>query len=126
MVKIAVDAMGSDHAPTVEVEGAVQAAEQYGVSIFLVGLEDRIREILSKYDTGGLSIEVVNASEVITMEDSAATAVRRKRDSSIRVAVKLLRDGIVSGVVSAGNTGAVMATSKLVLGTFDCPSHAKR
>jgi len=118
MVKIAVDAMGSDHAPTVEVEGAVQAAEQYGVSIFLVGLEDRIREILSKYDTGGLSIEVVNASEVITMEDSAATAVRRKRDSSIRVAVKLLRDGIVSGVVSAGNTGAVMATSKLVLGTL--------
>jgi len=118
MIKIAVDAMGGDHAPISEVEGAVQAAAQYGVSIVLVGQEDRIRETLSKHDTGGLSIDVVHASEVITMDDAAATAVRRKRDSSIRVAARLMRDGLASGIVSAGNTGAVMATSKLVMGTL--------
>src|SRR5213079_2999767 len=111
MIKIAVDAMGSDHATAVEVEGAVQAATQYGVSIVLVGQEDTVREHLAKHDTNGLSIDVVHASEVITMDDAAATAVRRKRDSSIRVAARLMRDGGVSGIVSAGNTGAVMATS---------------
>ena len=118
MLKIAVDAMGSDHAPAVEVDGAVQAASQYGVSIVLVGQEDPIRQLLLKHDTSGLSIEVAHASEVITMDDAAATAVRRKRDSSIRVAARMMRDGGVSGIVSAGNTGAVMATSKLVMGTL--------
>src|SRR6185436_16556374 len=118
MLRIAVDAMGGDHAPVSEVEGAVQAAAQYGVSIALVGQEDRIREILAKHDTSGLSIDVVHASEVITMDDAAATAVRRKRDSSIRVAARMMRDGLASGIVSAGNTGAVMATSKLVMGTL--------
>ncbi len=118
MIRIAVDAMGSDHAPLPEVEGAVQAAAQYGVAIVLVGLEERIREALQKHDAAGLPIEVVHASEVITMEDSAATAARRKKDSSIRVAARLMRDGDVSGVVSAGNTGAVMATVKMVLGTL--------
>ncbi len=118
MLKIAVDAMGSDHAPAVEVDGAVQAASQYGVPIVLVGQEESIRQLLLKHDTTGLSIDVVHASEVITMEDAAATAVRRKRDSSIRVAARLMRDGTVSGIVSAGNTGAVMATSKLVMGTL--------
>jgi glycerol-3-phosphate acyltransferase PlsX len=118
MIKIAVDAMGSDHAPTVEVDGAVQAATQYGVAIVLVGMEQPIREVLARHDTSGLSIDVVHASEVITMEDAAATAVRRKRDSSIRVAARLMREGAASGIVSAGNTGAVMATSKLVMGTL--------
>ena len=118
MTKIAVDAMGSDAAPVVEVDGAIQAAEQYGLAIVLVGQEERIRELLAKHPTSGLSIEVVHASEVITMTDSAATAVRRKRDSSIRVAARLMHDGVVSGIVSAGNTGAVMATSKLVMGTL--------
>ena len=110
--------MGSDSAPVVEVDGAIQAAEQYGLAIVLVGQEERIRELLAKHTTSGISIEVVHASEVITMTDSAATAVRRKRDSSIRVAARLMHDGVVSGIVSAGNTGAVMATSKLVMGTL--------
>ena len=118
MIKIAVDAMGSDHAPAVEIDGAVQAAAQYGVSIALVGQEDRIHELLRKHDVGGLPIEVVHASEVITMEEPAATAARRKKDSSIRVAARLVRDSGVSGIVSAGNTGAVMATVKMVLGTL--------
>src|SRR4029079_14988069 len=118
MIKIAVDAMGSDHSPAVEVDGAVQAASEYGVPIVLTGQEPRVREQLEKYETNGLNIEVAHASEVVTMDDSAAAVVRRKKDSSIHVAERLMRDGSVSGVVSAGNTGAVMATAKLILGTL--------
>src|SRR3989449_1888477 len=117
-IKIAVDAMGSDQAPAVEVEGAVQAAAEYGIPIVLVGMEDKIHALLRKHDTSGLPIEVVHASEVITMEESAATAARKKKDSSIRVAARLMRDSGISGVVSARNTGAVMATVKMVLGTL--------
>src|SRR5438132_11452291 len=109
-IKIAVDAMGSDQAPLVEVDGAVQAAAQYGIPIVLVGQEDRIHDLLRRHDTSGLPIEVVHASEVITMEDAAATAARRKKDSSVHVAARLMRDAGISGFVSAGNTGAVMAT----------------
>ena len=116
--KIAVDAMGGDRAPAVEIEGAIQAASQYGIPIVLVGQEERLQPLLQKHDVAGLPIEIVHASEVITMEDSAATAARKKKDSSIRVAARLMRDGGVSGVVSAGNTGAVMATVKMVLGTL--------
>src|SRR5215467_14557698 len=116
--KIAVDAMGGDNAPAIEIEGAIQAATQYDIPIVLVGQEERVRPLLEKQDTAGLSIEIVHASEVITMDDSAATAARKKKDSSIRVAARLMRDGAVSGVVSAGNTGAVMATVKMVLGTL--------
>ncbi|HYR91576.1 MAG TPA: phosphate acyltransferase PlsX [Terriglobia bacterium] len=118
MIKIAVDAMGSESGPDVEVEGAVQAAAQYPVSIVLVGKEDRIHEALRNHDTNGLPIEVVNANDVITMEDSAANAARRKKDSSVHVAARLMRDAGISGMVSAGNTGAVMATAKMILGTL--------
>jgi phosphate acyltransferase len=117
--KIAVDAMGGDQAPAVEIEGAVQAASQFGIPVVLVGQKDRIQPLLEKHDTTGISIEIVHASEVITMEDSAATAARKKKDSSIRVAARLMRDSQVAGVVSAGNTGAVMATVKMVLGTLN-------
>jgi len=118
MIKVAVDAMGGDHAPAVEVEGAVAAASQLGVHVVLVGPEARLREELAKHDTSGLSIEIVHASEVVTMEDSVADALRRKKDSSIRVAQRLMHDGAVAGVVSAGNTGAVMAIAKLVAGAL--------
>src|SRR5436190_23371888 len=116
--KIAVDAMGSDGGPSVEIDGAVQAAAQYGVPIVLVGQEDRIHDLLGKHDIAGLPIEVVHAAEMITMKDAAATAARRKKDSSIHVAARLMRDGAVSGFVSAGNTGAVMATVKMIMGTL--------
>ena len=116
--KIAVDAMGSDHGPSVEIDGAVQAAAQYGVPIVLVGQEQRIHDLLRNHDTTGLNIDVVHAGEVITMEDAAATAARRKKDSSIHVAARLMRDSGVSGFVSAGNTGAVMATVKMIMGTL--------
>src|SRR5215471_8080241 len=116
--KIAVDAMGSDKGPSVEIDGAIQAAAQYGLPIVLVGQEDRIRELLRERDPGSLPIEVVHASEVITMEDAAATAARQKKDSSIHVAARLMKEAAVSGFVSAGNTGAVMATVKMVMGTL--------
>lgn len=117
MVTIAVDAMGSDHAPQSEVEGAIQAAAELQVNVILVGKEDVVQAELAKYpEAKDLPITVQHAAEVITMEDGAAKAVRGKKDSSIHVAVRLVRDGHAQGVVSAGNTGAVMATAKMIQG----------
>ncbi len=118
VIKIAVDAMGADHAPLVEVEGAVRAATEHGTAVVLVGQEDRIREALLEHDTAGLSIDVVHASEIVTMDESAMTPLRKKKDSSIRVMANLMSEGHVSGVVSAGNTGAVMAATKVVAGAL--------
>jgi glycerol-3-phosphate acyltransferase PlsX len=120
---IAVDAMGGDHAPTVEVEGAIQAARDLRARVILVGREDRIRAELARQGVANpraqrLHISIVNATEVITMDEPVAHAVRRKRDSSIRVAARLVRDGQAQALVSAGNTGAVMATAKLIIGTL--------
>src|SRR6185295_10764430 len=117
MLTIAVDAMGGDHAPKSEVEGAIQAATALPVRVILVGLRDVIAAELAKHPSArDLPIEIHHASEFITMEDSAAKAVRQKKDSSIRVAARMVRDGVAQGLVSAGNTGAVMATAKIVQG----------
>jgi glycerol-3-phosphate acyltransferase PlsX len=117
MLTIAVDAMGGDHAPKSEVEGAIAATRSLPVKVILVGVEDVLRKELARHpEAAELPIEVVHASEFITMEDSAAKAVRTKKDSSIRVASRLMLKGVVQGVVSAGNTGAVMATAKIVHG----------
>src|SRR6202049_3686682 len=117
MVTIAVDAMGGDHAPKPEVEGAIRAAKSLGVKVILVGQEDVVRAELENHpEAPSLPIEIHHASERITMDDSAARAVRTKRDSSLRVASRLVRDGCAQGFVSAGNTGAVMATAKMVQG----------
>ncbi len=110
--------MGGDQAPRSEVEGAVQAAREWGIGILLVGREDIVRKELANHRHAGLPLEIVHASEVITMDDKAAKAFRQKRDSSIRVAARLVRDGRAQGVVSAGNTGAVMATMKIVMGAL--------
>lgn len=116
MVTIAVDAMGGDNAPKAEVEGAIQAARSLGVRVILVGRKEVLEHELAQHPWRGLPIEIQHASEVVTMDDSAARAVRTKRDSSIRIASRLVRDGSAHGVVSAGNTGAVMATAKMVQG----------
>ena len=117
MLTIAVDAMGSDHAPKPEVAGAIRAAAELNLRVILVGLEDAIHKELDGHrDAASLPIEVRHASEVITMEDSAGKAVRAKKNSSIHVAARLVRDGGAQGFVSAGNTGAVMATAKMILG----------
>src|ERR1022692_3006179 len=117
MLTIAVDAMGGDHSPKAEVEGAIRAARDLGVKVVLVGQRDVVqRELEVQNGHHRLPIEVVHASERVTMEDSAAKAFRTKRDSSIRVASRMVRDGLAQGLVSAGNTGAVMATAKMVQG----------
>ena len=117
MTTIAVDAMGGDHAPKPEVEGAIKAASSLDVKVVLVGKEDVLRHELALHPNArGLPIKIHHASEVVTMEDSAAKSFRGKKDSSIRVACRMQRDGEVHGVVSAGNTGACMATAKMVQG----------
>jgi glycerol-3-phosphate acyltransferase PlsX len=116
MLTVALDAMGGDHAPKAEVEGAVLAARQLGVKVILVGQEDLVRPELSKYDDSDeLPIEVLHASERVTMEDPIQE-VRTKRDSSLRVASRLVHEGRAAGLVSAGNTGAVMAIAKMLQG----------
>lgn len=118
MTTIAVDAMGGDHAPRAEVEGAIAAAREYGVRILLVGMESVVKAELSRHAHRGLPIELVHASEVITMSDSPSQAFRKKKDSSVHVAARLVRKADADALVSAGNTGAVMATARFTLGTL--------
>ena len=119
-MKIAVDAMGGDNAPHAVVAGAVQAAKEFGVGIILVGIEQAIQEELSKHHAvKALPIEIRNATEVVDMLDSPSTVFRRKKDSSIRVANELVKSGEAVAVISAGHTGAAMATSLFVLGKLE-------
>jgi len=110
--------MGGDQAPRAEVEGAMQAAREWGIRVLLVGREEVVRRELANHPHAGLPLEIVHASEVISMDEKAAKSFRQKRDSSIRVGARLVRDGRAQGLVSAGNTGAVMATVKIVLGAL--------
>src|SRR6202008_1556074 len=119
MITIAVDAMGGDHAPRPEVEGSVLAARELGVRVMLVGQPSAIKSELPKHNRGGLKVEVVPASEVITMDDHPAQAFRRKKDSSVHVAARLVREAKADGMVSAGNTGAVMTVARFLLGTLE-------
>src|SRR3989442_9261258 len=114
---MAVDAMAADGAPKPKLEGAIHAARHYGVHVVLVGRELLIRAEWGRISAAAsLPISVVHASEVIRMEDKAVQAVRAKRDSSMRVGLRLVRDGEAGAFISAGNTGAAMATAKMVLG----------
>ena len=116
-IDIVVDGMGSDKAPEPEVRGAILACKQLDVRVHLVGPEDILRPMLRKALAGAhLPVFVVPASEWITMDDKAAQAVRTKRDSSMRVGLKMVREGRAAGFFTAGNTGAAMATAKMVLG----------
>src|ERR1700741_4229710 len=119
MITIAVDAMGGDHAPRPEVEGSVLAARELGVRVMLVGQPSAIKSELPKHNRGGLKVEVVPASEVITMGDHPAQAFRRKKDSSVHVAARSVREAKAHGLVSAGNTGAVMTVARFLLGTLE-------
>ena len=119
MITIAVDAMGGDNAPHAEVEGSVLAARELGVRVMLVGQPHVVRVELAKYAAPSLPIDVVPASDVITMHDHPAQAFRRKKDSSVHVAARLVREAKADGLVSAGNTGAVMTVAKFLLGTLE-------
>src|SRR6516162_11327389 len=116
---IAVDAMGADRAPKPEVEGAILAARHYDVEVVLVGKESVSQAELDAHPSWRRRpIRIIPASEVIGMHEKAAQAVRSKRDSSLRVGLRLVRDGRANGFVTAGNTGAAMATAKMVLGAI--------
>lgn len=112
-MRIIIDAMGGDNAPEEIVKGAVRAKRELGVDVTLVGIEERVRECLAA--EGCNDIDVVNATEVVTMEDDPSTAIRRKKDSSMAVALNLLRDGAGDAVVSAGNTGALLTGATLTV-----------
>lgn len=107
--------MGGDHAPGPEVAGAVMAAREWRIPVILVGRQDAIETELASHRLDGLDISIHHASEVVGMHDSASDAVRRKKDSSIRVAFDLVRSGRASAVVSTGNSGATMAAGMFVL-----------
>src|SRR5271156_536121 len=118
MTTIALDAMGGDHAPRAEVEGAILAARELGVRILLVGIEATVKQELNRHRLRGLPIDVVNATEVITMTDSPSHAFRRKKESSAHVAARLVKEGQAEALVSMGNTGAVMTVARFILGTL--------
>lgn len=115
-MKIAVDAMGGDYAPSVIVEGALNAAREFGCQIILVGIEERIKEELKKLNAASDSIEIVNANEVIGMSEPAALSVRKKRGSSINKGIELIKTQKADAFFSAGNTGAVVCAATLGLG----------
>ncbi len=115
-MKIIVDAMGGDNAPQLIVKGAVNACREFGVELVLVGQEEAVKACLADCDAlEDERISVVNASEVITMEDDPSTATRRKKDSSMTVALTLLRDGGGDAVISAGSTGALLTGATLIV-----------
>src|ERR1700757_4229427 len=119
LIDIALDAVGSDKAPEPEIRGAFPAGRALPVRVHLVGPEPELRDLLDEHlEDEDLPIVIHHASERIGMEEKAAHAVRTKRDSSMRVGLKLVRERKAAGFVTAGNTGAAMATAKMVLGAL--------
>jgi len=114
---IALDAMGGDFAPANPVAGAVLAARELGSRIILVGRQEEIEKDLARHGRRPPSISIVHASETVAMNEAPVMALRRKKDSSLRVAANLVQEGRADALVSAGNSGAVMATAMFVLGT---------
>ncbi len=119
LIDIALDAVGSDKAPEPELRGAILACRTLPVRVHMIGPEAELRDLLDEeLENEDLPIVIHNATERIGMEEKAAQAVRTKRDSSMRVGLKLVREGKAAGFVTAGNTGAAMATAKMVLGAL--------
>lgn len=114
-VRVALDAMGGDHAPGEIVLGAVEAAREYGMGVCLVGQEGLIKAELSKYPTQGLDLPIIHTDEIIPMDEhDPARAARNKNTSMVR-ALQMVKDGTALGAVSAGNSGAMMAASLFTL-----------
>src|SRR4051812_33541796 len=116
-MKIAVDAMGGDHGPAVVVEGAIAAVRELGATVVLVGDKAAIERELVRLDAPA-GTEIRHASQVVGMAETPSVALRRKRDSSLRIAAELVRDGHASAFISAGNTGAAMAIAMFVIGVL--------
>jgi glycerol-3-phosphate acyltransferase PlsX len=113
---VALDAMGGDLAPAATVQGAVEAARQHGIRVALVGRESVLKRELSRLAVVPKGITIVDAPEVVAMDDQPTAPARSKRNSSLAVAVRLVRDGEACACVTAGNTGAAMVAAKLTLG----------
>ena len=127
LTDIALDAMGSDKAPDPEIKGAILACRQLPIRVHLVGPEARLRAALQEATGGEVPIVIVPAEEWITMNEKAATAIRKKPNSSMRVGLRMVKENKVAGFLTAGNTGAAMALAKMVLGALpgvDRPSLA--
>ena len=123
MTRIVVDAMGSDNFPTPDVEGAVAAAREYGVEIILVGDEAKVKPVFEKQNTQGLKIRLIHAPEMLTMEDKGmALALKARRTNvknSMAIGIDLVKNGEADVFVTAGNTGACVATAYFRLGLID-------
>lgn len=116
-MKIAVDAMGGDYAPMEVVLGAIEAAKEYQCEIVLVGDQEKIAQVLTRYgEDKNSKIHIHHASEVIEMHEHPGAAVRKKKDASVVVATKLVKEGICDAVISAGSTGAAVASALFGLG----------
>jgi phosphate acyltransferase len=113
--RVALDAMGGDNAPGEIVLGAIQAAQEQGIGVWLVGPEETLRAELARHDTNGLDLEIVHTDEVIGMDEHPAEAVRSRRRNTMTLCHELVRDGKALGAVSAGNSGAMMASALLTL-----------
>src|SRR5262245_56721756 len=117
-IRIAIDGMGGDYAPQNIVSGAIQAASEFDVHIFLVGTKDDLHAELNKHQAAGHCIDVIDAADVLTIHEHATAAARKKKNSSLRIAVDLATKGEADGFISAGNTGAIYATVKLNIGSL--------
>lgn len=115
-MNIMIDGMGGDHAPEEIVKGAVQAAKEISGTVSIIGQEERINECLQALNWNGDNIEVVNATEVISNNESPAMAVRKKKDSSISKGMRMLKEGEVDALISGGSTGALLSAGLLILG----------
>ncbi len=113
---LAIDAMGGDFGPSVLVPGALDGAKKYGADLILVGDKTVLSEEVSKHDTSGVNYEIYHCSEVAEMHEKPSDILRRKKDSSINVACRLVKDGAADGVVSAGHSGATVACGMFVIG----------
>lgn len=120
-MRIALDAMGGDYAPAVNIEGAIETVSDFeDIDIILVGDESSIRAELDSKRCPINRISIKHASQIVRMDESPSVAIRKKKDSSIRKACELVKNGEADGFVSAGNSGVVMATALLLLGTSNC------
>lgn len=116
---IAIDAMGGDHAPRANVEGAVAAAVELGLSTLLVGRRREIEIELARTGYRGDRISIVEADEVVHFDEPSITPIRKKRRASIRIAAECVRDGRAQGMFTAGHTGAAMVVAKMIIGAVD-------
>ena len=115
-MRIAIDVMGGDNAPRAIIDGSILALKEYGAELYLVGLKNEIVKYLSEEDKQNPKVNIVEASEIINVDESPVNAIKHKKDSSLVVGLKLVKDGSCDAFISAGSTGAFLAGSLLKVG----------